>query len=105
MHDSFPENRILLATNAIRSTPRLSIRRAAEIYNVPKSTIADRMKGQTAKADSYHGRSNLTKIEEEVIVQYVLDRDSRGFSPRISDVGDMANLLLRKRGARHVGKN
>ncbi|EAQ92247.1 hypothetical protein CHGG_00482 [Chaetomium globosum CBS 148.51] len=55
--------------------------------------------------DSYHGRSNLTKIEEEVIVQYVLDRDSRGLLPRPADVIDMANLLLQKRDARHVGKN
>jgi hypothetical protein len=63
------------------------------------------MKGQTAKADSYNGRSNLTKLEEEVIVQYALDQDSRGFSLRIADVGDIANLLLQKRGARRVGKN
>jgi hypothetical protein len=105
MHDSFPENRVLLAANAIRSTPRLSIRRAAEIYNVPKSTIANRMKGKIAKPDSYPGRSNLTKMEEEVFVQYVLDQDSRGFSLRIADMGDIANLLLQKRGAQRVGKN
>jgi hypothetical protein len=96
---------VLLAIEAIRSTPRISIRRATEIYNVPATTIRRRMKGQTAKADSYHGRLNLTKIEEEAIVQYILDRDLRGFSPRIIDVGNIANLLLRKRGARHVGKN
>lgn len=105
MSDNLSENRVLLAINAIRSTPRLSIRRAAEIYNVPPTTIYRRMNGQTAKADSYNARSNLTNIEEEVIVQYILDRDSRGFSPRVVDVGDMADLLLQKRGARHVGKN
>jgi predicted XRE-type DNA-binding protein len=76
-----PENRVLLAINAIRSTPRLSIRRAAEIYDVPRSTIYRRMNGQIAKAESHNARSNLTRIEEEVIVQYVLDQDSRGFSP------------------------
>ncbi|EAQ88884.1 hypothetical protein CHGG_05503 [Chaetomium globosum CBS 148.51] len=75
------------------------------IYNVPETTPRDRMNGITPKADSYHGRSNLTKIEEEVIVQYVLDRDSRGLSPRPADVIDMANLLLQERDARHVGKN
>ena len=105
MSDNLPENRVLLAINAIQSTPRMSIRRAAGIYNVPATTIRRRMKGHSAKVDSYNARSNLTKIEEEVIVQYILDQDSRGFSPRIAEVGDMANLLLRKRGARHVGKN
>ena len=99
------EHRVLLAIEAIRSTPRMSIRRAAGIYNVPATTIRRRMKGHIAKSDSYNARSNLTKIEEEVIVQYILDQDLRGFSPRIVDVGDVANLLLRKRGARYVGKN
>jgi hypothetical protein len=105
MSGNLSENRVLLAINSIRSTPRLSIRRAAEIYNVPRTTIRRRMNGQTAKADSYNGRSNLTKLEEEVIVQYVLDQDSRGYSLRIADVGDIANLLLQKCGARRVGKN
>ena len=99
------EARVILAIEAIRTTKKLSRRHAAKIYNVPETTLRDRMNGVTPKAVSYHGRSNLTKIEEEVIVQYILDRDSRGFSPRIVDVGDMANLLLWKRGARHVGKN
>jgi hypothetical protein len=99
------EARIILAIEAIRTTKKFSRRRVAEIYDVPEATLRDRMNGVTPKAVSHNGRSNLTKIEEEVIVEYVLDRDSRGFSPRISDVGDMANLLLQKRGARRVGKN
>ena len=105
MPNNLPKHRVLLTINAIRSTPRLSLRRAAEIYDIPKSTIADRIKGYTAKADCRNAYLNLTEIEEEVIVQYVLDRDSRGFSPRIADVGDMADLLLRKRDAKPVGKN
>lgn len=92
-----PENQVLLAINAFRPTPRLSIRRAAEVYDVPKSTLANRMKGHLAKSDSHNARSNLTKIEEDAVVQYILDQDSRGLSPWIDDVGDMANLLLRVR--------
>ena len=38
------------------------------MYNVPKTTIIDRIKGYTVKSDSYNARSNLTKIEKEVIV-------------------------------------
>lgn len=67
--------------------------------------IAARMKGCIPKSDSRNAHLNLTEIEEEVIVQYILDLDLRGFSPRIADVGDIANLLLRKRGARPVGIN
>jgi hypothetical protein len=68
MSDNFLENRVLLAINAIRLIPRLNIQRAVGIYSVPRSIIADRMNSKIAKSDSYNARSNLTKIEEEVIV-------------------------------------
>ena len=69
------ESRLLLAINAIQSTPKLSIRRAAKLYNIPRSTLQARMAGRVAKYDSHNARSILTVTEEEVIVQYVLDQD------------------------------
>jgi hypothetical protein len=99
------EASIILAIEAICTTQKLSCRRTAAIYNVPEATLRARMTGVTPRACSGSPRLNLTTIEEEVIVQYVLDRDSRGFSSRIADVGDMANLLIRKRDTRPVGKN
>ncbi|KAI7909954.1 hypothetical protein PoMZ_02556 [Pyricularia oryzae] len=41
--------------------------------------------------------------EEEVIVQYILDRDFRGFPPQIADVAAMADNILAARDARPVG--
>jgi hypothetical protein len=46
----------------------------------------------------------LIELEEEVIVQHIIDLDSRGFSPRLADVEDMANYLLETRRAKRVGK-
>jgi hypothetical protein len=42
---------------------------------------------------------------EEVLVQYVLDWDSRGYSFVLKDVENMANSLLRDRGGGAVGIN
>jgi hypothetical protein len=47
---------------------------------------------------------NLTKLEEIVIVNYILDRDSRGFPPQQADVEDIANYLRKCRRAKPVGK-
>ena len=47
----------------------------------------------------------LTSTEEEVIVQHVLKLDERGYSPRLTDVEDMANSLLTERHQPPVGKN
>ena len=44
------EARIILAIEAIRTTQKLSRRRAAVIYNVPKSTLRARITGVALKA-------------------------------------------------------
>jgi hypothetical protein len=46
----------------------------------------------------------LSKLEEETVLQYTLDQDSRGFPCQISIVEDMANRLLADRNAPPVGK-
>jgi hypothetical protein len=45
----------------------------------------------------------LTKLEEKVIIQHSLELDSRGFSPQLGVIRDMANRLLAVRAGRQVG--
>ena len=98
------EARIILAIEAIRTSKKLSLRKAAEIYNIPRSTLTNRMNGQTSIRDRRPAVQKLTKLEEEVIVQYILDLDDRGFGPRLASVEDMANYLLETRGGKRVRK-
>jgi hypothetical protein len=98
------EARIILAIEAIRTSKQLSCRAAAKIYNVPLSTLNARINGRTPRHDIRANSTKLTPIEEEVIIQYILDLDSRGFAPRLAGVEDMANLLLNSRGGKYVGK-
>lgn len=93
-----------MAVQAIKNDPDLSIRATARIYSVPHSTLATRLKGTTSRRDSMPKSRNLTDLEELTIIQYVLDLDARSFPPRLCDVEDMANRLLRDRDAPPVGK-
>jgi hypothetical protein len=43
-------------------------------------------------------------LEEEIVVQYVLDLDSRGYPPCLSAVEDIANYILNNKGLWYVGK-
>jgi len=99
------EGRIALAIQAIELKQFKSVRAAAKAYAVPRKTLDRRQRGVQSRRDSTPHNQNLTLSEESVIVSYVLDLDSRGFSPRICVVGEMANLLLRERQQPHVGKN
>jgi hypothetical protein len=98
------EARIILAIEAIRISKRMSRRRAAKLYKVPETTLRDRINGVVEKANVRPPMQKLTTTEEDAIVQYILDLDSRGFPPRLDGVEDMANLLLATRQARPVGK-
>jgi len=46
----------------------------------------------------------LTATEEQTIVQYILNLDSRGFAPRLCEVADMADKLLAVCGGKAVSK-
>ncbi|KAF6517708.1 hypothetical protein HZS61_003269 [Fusarium oxysporum f. sp. conglutinans] len=104
MSDLNTESRIILAMDAKRKKPKLSIRHLAKQFSISRTTLQARITGRPSKTDTHSSLSNLTMAEEDAIVQYISQLDSRGFSPRKADVEDMANLLLLKRDERRVGK-
>lgn len=94
-----------LALQAIENDPKLSLRAAAKIYSVNHEKLSRRRRGQQSRRDIPANSRKLTNLEEPVIVQYILELDSKGFPPRLSSVEDMANRLLAERDARRVGVN
>jgi hypothetical protein len=99
------EAAILLAIDACRKRDGLSARAAAKIYNVSHATLHRRLQGVTARRDTIPNSRKLTLSEEKVLIEYILDLDSRAFPPRLSGVEDMANILLQQRRGELVGKN
>ncbi|APA10190.1 hypothetical protein SS1G_07383 [Sclerotinia sclerotiorum 1980 UF-70] len=98
------EARIVLAIEAIELNKRLTIRKAANYYSVPRSTLFDRIQGRSNIAESRPKSHNLTELEEKMLIQYIIDMDDRGFAPKLNSVEDMANYMLETRGAKKVGK-
>ena len=98
------EANILLALQALQQDPKLSIRRAAAIYIVPATTIRDRQKGMTSRADIMPNSRKLSDLEEQTIIEYILDLDSRGFPLQMLAVEEIANRLLAEREAQPVSK-
>src|SRR3569623_47960 len=105
MPKQYKEANLILAIQAMKNDPKLSRRLAASIYEVPEASLRRQMNGQHARCDIRNGMRKLTSAEEEALVRYIFDLDSRGFPPRYSDVRDMANLLLATRQKPPVGKN
>ena len=99
------ESQIILVIETIQRDAKLSHGKAVAIYNVPEATLCHRMNGRAPKPESRPAAHQLTSTEEEAVIQYILDLDTRGFAPRHAGVEDMANLLLARRDGGRVGKH
>jgi hypothetical protein len=100
------EGRILLALSALKNGEICSLRQAAVIYDIPRSTtLRDRRKGIQMKAEKHAIGLKLSTNEEESLVKWILDLDKCGLPPWPSLVQHMANHLLSEHGNQQVGKN
>ena len=81
MTTSSQNHSILLAIQAVTRNKTLSRRKAAAIYNVPESSLCDRMNGRTSRRDCHRNLRKWMDTEESAVVRYMLDLDARGFSP------------------------
>ena len=67
MNDSSNERQLFLAQQAMQQDPKLSIRAAAKIFKVPRSTLGTRLNGTTSRHDSIPKLRNLTPLKEITI--------------------------------------
>ena len=98
------EARVNLALKAIQNNKNLSLRAAAKVYNVSRTTLTERRDGRAARRDIPANSRKLTNLEEAAILQYIIELCTRSFPPTLRGVEDMANQLLHVRHAPPVGK-
>jgi hypothetical protein len=102
------EGKILLALDDIKNGRIKSIRAAAKLYEIPRSTLQTRACGVVSIAERRNPNHKLTQLEEDSLVDWIISMDSRGAAPRPATVAEMANILLAARGSYPpptVGKN
>jgi hypothetical protein len=88
------EGKIALALQSLQSRPCQSIRRLADAYNMPRTTLRTRRCGVLPKRETTSVNLKLNLYEEQSLVQWILDLDRRGFPPHIIDVRRVADALL-----------
>jgi hypothetical protein len=63
------EGRIQLAIKALKNYEILSIRRAAETFNMPYTTLSDRLSGHLFQGEPWNHNLRLSKTQEETLIQ------------------------------------
>ena len=97
------ESQVILALQALKNDPKLSLRAAARIFSVDPMKLSRRRRSQQSRRDIPANSRKLTDLEESIIVQYILDLDAKGFPPYLSSIEDIANRLLVERDMGRVG--
>jgi hypothetical protein len=98
------EGKIQLAISDLKNGRISNIREATRIYEIPRTTLRDRLKGIEYRGEIRANNHKLTQLEEESLIKWVLDLDRRGLPPRHSLVREMANYLLLQHGKQPVGE-
>jgi hypothetical protein len=101
----YTEGDIDFVISEVTSNRVKSLTRAAAIYNVPRTTVRDRRAGTRPRSECEPNSKRLTKLEEEVVLDNILDASLRGLPPTKALVRDMADRLLRERGGKPVSKH
>ncbi|KFY28041.1 hypothetical protein V491_00668 [Pseudogymnoascus sp. VKM F-3775] len=105
METPYKEAQLILAIQAMKNDPNLSTWAAAAAYGVPHSTLSAHLTGRTSCRNSLPNSRKLTQLEEEAVVEYILDMDSRSYPPWLVDVAAIANLLLAAQRKPPIGVN
>ena len=80
----------------------MTVRRAATVYAVPKSTLADRVSGRIIHGSSSGVSKFLTDEEEEELVAFILGSASIGYSKTIKEILALVQGTLEARGVHKV---
>ncbi|EIT76332.1 hypothetical protein AO1008_11411 [Aspergillus oryzae 100-8] len=82
---------------ALRRLINVIGKRAARVFNIPRTTLQRRLSGYTFRTDTRANSHKMTSSEEESLKEWILSLDKRGAPPRPAHVREMANILLSKR--------
>jgi hypothetical protein len=86
------EERIQLAIDAIADTG-LSMRKAADTYAVPRTTLRSRMNGLRTRAEAHIEQQTLSPAEEDVLVKWAKVQGRRGIPMTYSTLTKYASEI------------
>ena len=99
------EARIKKAVQAVTAGDFPSLRRTAEAYNIPLTTLRRRLAGGVSRALAHESQQLLTIAEEKAVVRWIYRLEEFGFPPRTQHVKEAAALLKGPTWTDKVGKN
>ena len=100
------ESVIQLALQEVRNGRFTSIRKAAEFYSIPRSTLQARHNAVPTRREARVSMQILSSTQEQMLASWCLDLEALGMAPNHIHLREMASLIIRiNGGSGHLGKN
>ena len=96
-YKSWNTENMAIAITAVQSN-KCTIREASEIYQVPKSTLHDRISGKVIHGSCSGPERYLTDAEENSLVKFLYKCSSIGFARSKKQVMALVNEIVQKKG-------
>ena len=80
-----------------KASGNASIRAIAKEFNVPRSTLQDRVDGKSPRNQAHEQLMHLTKAEETELVHWITMLTQRGYAPRYRTVRELAEIIRNRR--------
>jgi len=90
------ETAIQSAIKDIKSGVFTSQRKAAAAYGVPRTSLQARLAGHATHAIAHQHQQRLTPEQEDFVVDWIIEEDSRARPPSHARVREMATQILRQ---------
>jgi hypothetical protein len=79
------------------NTRTASVRAIARQFDVPRSTLQDRLDGKVARNQAHEELMHLSKVEEAELVHWITTLTQRGYAPRYRTVRELAEIIRNQR--------
>ena len=86
-----------------RTTKGTNLRDLAILYNVPRSTLSDRLRGIPPRHEAQKKQQALSPATERSLVRWIDDMDASGFPPRLNLFKAVAARLVLDDGGPPLG--
>ena len=78
---------------------KVSIREAASAFNIPKSTLSDRLAGGKPHHKAHTSQQKLSVVDEKAVLRWIRRVELQGFPPKIEHVRQAAKKIA----GTHIG--
>ena len=103
MESNSNERKIIMALEAFKKNPKLTIRAARKIYEILHTTLMKQHAGKQSQNNIPINSKKLTNLEKKIILDCIIKLVNQGFLLKQKNVQNIINFLCNTQSTFYIG--